>query len=43
MKKVHRNEFHLDAAKIAEMKPGQVIPADAAFAAGQKMQRAIPR
>ena len=31
------NEFHLDAAKIAEMKPGQVIPADAAFAAGQKV------
>lgn len=31
------NEFHLDAAKIAEMTPGQVIPADTAFAAGQKV------
>jgi large subunit ribosomal protein L3 len=31
------NEFHLDAAKIAEMTPGQVVPADAAFTAGQKV------
>ena len=31
------NEFHLDAAKIAEMTPGQVIPADTAFTAGQKV------
>ena len=31
------NEFQLDAAKIAEMTPGQVIPADAAFTAGQKV------
>lgn len=31
------NEFQLDAAKIAEMTAGQVIPADAAFTAGQKV------
>ena len=31
------NEFQLDAAKIAEMTAGQVIPAEAAFAAGQKV------
>jgi large subunit ribosomal protein L3 len=31
------NEFQLDAAKIAEMAAGQVIPADTAFAAGQKV------
>ena len=31
------NEFPLDAAKIAEMTTGQVIPADTAFAAGQKV------
>jgi large subunit ribosomal protein L3 len=31
------NEFQLDAAKIAEMTAGQVIPADTAFAAGQKV------
>ena len=31
------NEFRLDAAKIAEMTPGQVIPADTAFTAGQKV------
>ncbi|WP_114663447.1 50S ribosomal protein L3 [Polynucleobacter necessarius] len=31
------NEFQLDAAKIAEMTLGQVIPADAAFTAGQKV------
>ena len=31
------NEFQLDAAKIAEMTTGQVIPADTAFAAGQKV------
>ncbi len=31
------NEFQLDIAKIAEMTTGQVIPADAAFTAGQKV------
>lgn len=31
------NEFPLDAAKIAEMTAGQVIPAEAAFTAGQKV------
>ena len=31
------NEFHLDAAKIAEMTPGQVIPAESAFTTGQKV------
>jgi large subunit ribosomal protein L3 len=31
------NEFQVDAAKIAEMTPGQVIPAEAAFTTGQKV------
>ena len=31
------NEFQLDAAKIAEMTPGQIITAEAAFTAGQKV------
>jgi large subunit ribosomal protein L3 len=31
------NEFQLDAVKIAEMTPGQVIPAEAAFTTGQKV------
>ena len=31
------NEFQLDIAKIGEMTTGQVIPADAAFTAGQKV------
>lgn len=30
------NEFHVDAEKLAEMKPGQVVGVDA-FAAGQKV------